>query len=86
MEADEIGAEQPTQYLLTLRQGAKDLGARPWCVQEPANLEPGAPIAQHRGQQHEVIVVHPHKVRVAHVGGDDVGKLFVDALVRLPAL
>ena len=57
-------------------------------MQEPADLDVlmvlDALRAQQRGQQHQMIIMNPHEVRLARDAVDDVGEALVDALVSEP--
>ena len=53
-------------------------------MQKPAHLEPSAAVAQHRREQHQVVVVNPHQIRLSRKRRDHIRKLFVDALVGEP--
>ena len=86
VEAEEVGAEQPLQELAPHRQHPEDLRRRPRRVQEPADAQPRLTLAQQAGQQHQVVVVHPHHVLGARNRRDGVGKLGVGQAVRLPLL
>ena len=49
LEADQVGAEQPFEDLAPPRQLLEQLGRRERDVQEEADAQVGAQLAQHRG-------------------------------------
>ncbi|GJC77235.1 hypothetical protein ColLi_00073 [Colletotrichum liriopes] len=84
LEADEVGAEDALQHLLAARQAAQELGAREGRVQEEGDVHVGDALAQHAGQQHEVVVVDDDDVAGLVELDDAVGELLVHAVVVGP--
>ena len=64
VEADEVAVQGAEEQLVAHGQDAVDLAAREGRVQEEADLDIGLVganlLAQHGGQQHEVVIVHPN--------------------------
>ena len=59
LHADEVGAEQTFHDLLAKRQPREKVGRRERNMQEEADLHIGPLLAQHFGQELQVIVMHP---------------------------
>ena len=59
LEGDVVGTEQPVEDLLARREHAVDLARGERDVQEEADRQVGARGPQHRGDEHQVEVVHP---------------------------
>ena len=62
VERDEVGAEHAVEQRLAHGQDAVELGRRERALEEEAARDAGEALAQHRGQQHELVVVHEHEV------------------------
>ena len=77
LEADQVGAEQALEELAAPRQLLEQLGRRERDVQEEADPQVGAQLAQHRRHQLELVVVHPD----GGVLGGDLGGLLGEAPV-----
>ncbi|GKT50494.1 uncharacterized protein ColSpa_10675 [Colletotrichum spaethianum] len=84
LEADEVGAEYALEDLLAAGQAAQELGAGEGRVQEEGDVHVGDALAQHAGQQHEVVVVDDDDVAGLVELDDAVGKLLVHAVVVGP--
>lgn len=78
VEADQVAVEDAQQQLFAHGQDAIDLAAGEGGVEEKANLDILLGIAnllaQHLGQQHQVVVVNPDQVAILHVLGDLLGE------------
>ena len=79
LEADVVRPEDAAQQLLARGQQAVDLRGRERDVQEEADRESRRSRAQHRGNEHEMEVVHPH----ARVGLAVLEDRLREALVHL---
>jgi hypothetical protein len=88
MEPDQVAVEDASQQRLTDRQNPVDLAARKRCVEEEANLDVllgvANLLAEHLGEQHQVIVVNPDQVAVLHILDNGLGEQPVDFSVRAP--
>ncbi|GJC91258.1 hypothetical protein ColKHC_00084 [Colletotrichum higginsianum] len=84
LEADEVGAQDALEHLLAARQAAQELGTREGRVQEEGDVHVGDALAQHAGQQHEVVVVDDDDVAGLVELDDAVGELLVHAVVVGP--
>ena len=86
LEADDVGAEQALEQLAPPGQLLEQLGRRERDVQEEADPQVGAQLAQHRRHQLHLVVVHPDR----GVLGGDLGGLLgeppVDPDVGVPPL
>ena len=86
LEADQVGAEQALEDLAPPRQLAEQLGRRERDVQVEADPQVGAQLAQHRGHQLELVVLHPHDRALGGVLRGGVGEALVDRHVGVPPL
>ena len=86
LEADVVGPEDAAQELLARGQQAVDLRGRERDVQEEADRQPRRPRAQHRGNEHEMEVVHPHARVGLAVLEDRLGEALVHLDVAGPRL
>lgn len=82
---DDVGVEEAAQDEVAVGEGAEDLAGGKRAVQEVPAAHGVEALAQERGQQHQMVVVHPHEVPV-HV--DHLHQLvrepFVGGQVPLP--
>jgi hypothetical protein len=62
LEGDEVRAEQPAEDLVPVGQDAEGLRGGKRDVQEEAHLGLGGDVADQPRQQHQVVVVDPHRV------------------------
>ncbi len=62
LERDEVGAEQAAQDLVPMREDAEGLGGGERDVEEEADAGLRGHVANEPGQQHQVVVVDPHRV------------------------
>ena len=89
VEADEVAVEQAGEEGLADGEDAVDLGGGEGCVEEEADadvlLGVANLLAQHLGEEHEVVVVHPDQVAVLDVLDDRLGEEAVDFLVCGPS-
>ncbi len=86
LEAHVVRAEHTAEQLLAGGKQAVHLGGRKRDVEEEADREPRLAGAEHRGDEHEVEVVHPHaRVRLA-VLEDRLGEALVHLDVARPRL
>jgi hypothetical protein len=81
VKADEVRAEQAREHRLPVREHAEDLGGREGDVQEEPDARVRQALAEHRGQEHELVVVHPDELVSASVLAHDVRKILVRRLV-----
>jgi hypothetical protein len=88
VEADEIAVEQASEESLTHGKNTVDLTARERSVEEKADtdvlLGGGDLLAEHLGEQHQVVIVDPDKVVILHILEDGLGEETVDFLVGSP--
>ncbi|TKW53368.1 hypothetical protein CTA1_7662 [Colletotrichum tanaceti] len=84
LEADEVGAQDALEHLLAAGQAAQELGTREGRVQKEGDVHVGDALAQHAGQQHEVVVVDDDDVAGLVELDDAVGELLVHAVVVGP--
>lgn len=80
--------EDTKQDLVAHRQDAVDLGAGEGRVQEESQLDVllliADLLAQHGGQEHEVVIMDPDHVIVLDILGDSLCKQAIRLLVSLP--
>ena len=85
MEADQVTLQHAHKQLLSHGQNSVYLARRERGVQEESNLDilPGVAdlLAQHLGEEHEMVVVDPDHVAVLHVFGHGLGEEAVHLLV-----
>ena len=84
VKADQVGAQQAGQDLLTCRQDTEHVGGGPGNVQEEADARARHTLAQVAGHQHQLVVVDPDRVVRAQLAGDGLGEALVDRLVGAP--
>ena len=84
LEADEVGAEQALDHLLAPRQLREQLERRQRDVVEVADPQVRPQLAQHLGDQLQLVVVHPHGGAAGGLRGGRLGEPPVDPLVGLP--
>lgn len=88
VKPNQITIQDTQQELLPHGENAVDLAAGERGVEEEANLDVllgvANLLAQHLGQQHQVVVVHPDEVAILHVLGHLLGEEAVDVAVRGP--
>jgi hypothetical protein len=85
VKRDEVRAKHPIQQLFAFRQYSKHFRGRERNMQEKANRGPGQRLAQHPGEQHQVIVVHPQQVALAILANNRVPEELVGRFVCGPA-
>eukprot|EP00964_Phaeocystis_antarctica_P149186 scaffold116230_cov39-Phaeocystis_antarctica.AAC.1 len=83
-EADEVRVEHGTQQLVAHGDGAEDVGGGEGRVQEEADLRRAVPAKDIRGEQQQVVVVHPHHVARLVDLHDLLGELLVGGAVGTP--
>ena len=86
LEADQVGAEQALEDLPAPRQLLEQLGRRERDVQEEADADVGAQLAQHLRHQLELVVVHPDRRALGGPVGGVLGEPPVDRDVGVPPL
>ena len=86
MEAQQVRAKHASEDVAALGQRAEYLRAGEGHMQEPADGDVAEALAQHVGQQHQVIVLHPHRVALVNQGGEGVGEELIDLAVSLPGI
>ena len=86
LEADQVGAEQALEDLAAPRQLLEELGRREGDVQEEADPQVRAQLAQHRRHQLHLVVVHPHGRALGGGLGRPLGEPPVDRGVGVPPL
>ena len=74
LEGDEVRAQQSAQDLVPMRQDAEGLGGGERDVQEEADARLGGHVAEEPRQQHQVVVVDPHRVAGLEVLEDGVAE------------
>ena len=79
LESDDVGAEDPAQDLLPPRQPHEQLLGREGDVEEEADAQVGAALAQERRDQLQVVVVHPDVAPGAAAARRRLGEALVDA-------
>jgi hypothetical protein len=84
VEPDEVGGEHRQQELLAHRQHAVNLRGRERRVQEPTHLHGRVLVLQTRRQEHQMVVVAPHRVSGLVRVQDDAREELVGLLVRFP--
>ena len=84
MEADEVGSQHAADDLVAPRQRAERLVVGEGDVQEEPDGRIRQRLAQHRRQQHEVVVLDPQRVAGARFGQHCLAEPFVHAPVGLP--
>mmetsp|Transcript_8934 Transcript_8934/g.25231 ORF Transcript_8934/g.25231 Transcript_8934/m.25231 type:complete len:258 (+) Transcript_8934:2012-2785(+) len=84
VEANQVRVEEALDELQAPGEGAVDLGRREGRVQEPADVAVRLRLAQHLGDEHQVVVVHPHVVVVLVHLQDRLREELVRLLVGLP--
>ena len=84
LEAHHVGAQQAAQQGLAAGQHAEEFGRREGGVQEEADAGLGKALAQHFGQQEEVVIVHPDQLVAVHLLGYRVAEQAVDFDVGFP--
>jgi hypothetical protein len=85
VETDQVGIQQRAQQLLPTRKRAEQLRRGKGGVQEKAEAHFVKALAEERGQDEQVVVVHPNKVVVGDGLVDDgFAKRLVCLYVRLP--
>ena len=86
LEADDVGAEQSLEDLPAPRELLEQLGRRERDVQEEADPQVGAQLAEHLRDQLHLVVLHPDRgVLRGHLGGLG-GEPLVDGDVGVPPL
>ena len=86
LEGDEVGAEQAAQDLVPVGQDAERLRGRERDVEEEADARLGGHVADEARQQHQVVVVDPHRVAGLEVLEDGVAEAAVGGDVGRPPL
>jgi hypothetical protein len=86
MEPHQVGAEQPPQQLIPLRQGAEQLLRGEWDVEKESDLRVRQAAPEQLGKQEQLVVVDPDQVARLVVLHHQIGKPLVDLGVRLPVL
>ncbi len=86
LEADQVGAEQPLEDLAAPGQLLEELGRRERDVQEEADVEVGAQLAEHLRHQLQLVVVHPDGRALGRPVGGVLGEAPVHRDVRVPPL
>ena len=86
LEADQVGAEQPPHDLRAPRQLHEQLHRRERDVQEEADPQVRPQLAQHRGHQLQLVVLHPHRRPAAALLGGSISEPLVDLDVRVPPI
>ncbi|GKT63004.1 LOW QUALITY PROTEIN: hypothetical protein ColTof3_10343 [Colletotrichum tofieldiae] len=84
LEADQVGPQHALEELLAHGQTSEHLGRGKGDVQEEANLGVGQLLADHAGDEQQVVVVHPDDVAAFPVLDNLVGEGLVDVDVVLP--
>lgn len=88
VEADEVAVQDTTQQLLSDGENPVDFGAGEGRVKEEADLNILLAVtdllAQHLGEQHQVVVVHPDHVTVLNILDDCLGEEAVHLSIRAP--
>ena len=82
VKSDEIRAEEAQEEFAPCRKGAENIAAGERGVEEETDPETGLLLAQHRGEEEEVVVVNPNDVIILGNGDDGVGKFFVGLFVE----
>ena len=86
LEADEVGAEEAAQDLVAPGQLDEQLGGREGDVQEEADEEVGALLAQHLRHELQLVVLHPDRGALLGHRRRAVREALVDLHVRVPPL
>lgn len=88
VETDEVAVQDAQQQLISHGQDPIDLARGEGCVQEEANLDVLFAIAnllpEHFGQEHQVVIMHPDQIPIAHFRSHCLGEQSVCFLVSLP--
>ena len=84
VKADQVGAEQSRDHLFAPRHHPKRLERWEWDVQEEPNRRIGHLVAQHLGQEHELVVLHPDHIARPRDLEHRVAETLVGLDVRLP--
>ena len=84
LEAQEVGPEQAAQDRGPPRELGEELDRREGDVVEPADPQVGSTVADHRRDQLELVVVHPHGRALGGHLADRLGEPFVDRAVAVP--
>lgn len=88
VEANQVALEDAKQQLLANRKDTVDLAAGERSMQEEANLDVLLGVAdflaQHLGQQHQVVIVDPNEVAILDILDHLLGEQTVDLLVGFP--
>ena len=86
LEADEVGTEQAVEHLVAPREAHEQLLRGKRDVQEEADPQIGAQLAQHRRDELQLVVVHPDDgVGLGDLGGA-LGEVLVDLDVLAPVV
>ena len=86
METDQVGPDDPLQQLAPPGQQPEELVRWEGNVQKEANLRVGQLLADHAGQQHQLIVVDPDAVVWFDYLEQGVAEAPVDPHVGLPEI
>ena len=86
LEADQVGAEQSFEDLPPPGQLLEELGRRERDVEVEADPEVRPEVAEHLGDQLELVVVHPHGALLGGELGGLLGEAPVDLDVLVPPL
>ena len=86
LEGHEVRAQEAAQHLVAPGQDAQQLRGREGDVQEEPDARLGGDVAEHARQQHQVVVVDPHRVPGLQVLEDRVAEAPVRGHVGRPQL
>ena len=86
LEADQVGAQEPGEDLAAPRQLHEEFAGWEGDVAEEADHDVGSELAQHLGDELQLVVVDPHGAPGRDALGDRRGEAHVDVAVRVPPL
>ncbi len=81
-----IGAQHPLDQLGAVGMTAEDLVRRERRMQEKSDAQPRVDRAEHRGNEHQLVVMNPYEVPVLRPLEHGVGEALVDRAVVIPPM
>lgn len=90
VETNQVAMQNSQEQLIANGENAVDFATREGSVQEETNLDVLLAVAnllaQHLGEQHKMVIVHPDQVSILDFFGDSFREKPVRFLVGLPGL
>ncbi len=86
MKSHQIRAQDPAQELVSPGQDSKHVRRGPRDVEKEADPRPRQNLAEHAGNQRQLVIVDPDQVAVLILGSDRFSEALIDAPVGGPAV